>query len=55
LTFYDNDGRLKMLLRIQAGANAVARAWVMKDNSQHDRIVMGLSLSGADEEPFLAY
>jgi hypothetical protein len=54
MTFSDNLGRLKMLLRIAPGNNQ-SPVLVMKDNKQNDRIVMGLSLNGASKEPFLVY
>lgn len=50
--FSDNQGRLKMLLRL-AGQNQ-SPVLVMKDNQQNDRVVLGLSLNNANEEPFLA-
>jgi len=52
MTFSDNQGRLKMLLRI-AGPNQ-SPVLVMKDNQERDRVVLGLSLGDAGEEPFLA-
>ena len=52
MTFSDNQGRLKMLLRI-AGPNQ-SPVLVMKDNQERDRIVLGLSLGDSGEEPFLA-
>ena len=52
MTFSDNQGRLKMLLRI-AGPNQ-SPVLVMKDNQERDRVVLGLSLGDSGEEPFLA-
>ncbi len=52
IAFSDNQGRLKMLLRI-AGQNQ-SPVLVMKDNHENDRIVLGLSLNNPGEEPFLA-
>lgn len=50
--FSDNKGALKMLFRL-AGRNG-SPVIVMKDNQHRDRIVMGLALNDANEEPFLA-
>ena len=52
MTFSDNEGRLKMLLRL-AGPNQ-SPVLVMKDNQERDRVVLGLSLGDSGEEPFLA-
>jgi hypothetical protein len=52
MTFSDNQGRLKMLLRI-AGPNQ-SPVLVMKDNQERDRVLLGLSLGDSGEEPFLA-
>jgi hypothetical protein len=49
----DNNGHLKMLLRL-AGENQ-SPVLIFKDNKGVDRIVMGLGLSDAGEEPFLSY
>jgi len=54
VTFYDNEGRLKMLLRVAAGKNQ-SPVLIMKDNEHRDRIVLGLGLNDENEEPFLAY
>jgi hypothetical protein len=54
MTLYDNHSHLKILLRIASGRNE-SPVLVMKDNLDRDRIVMGLSLNGPGEEPFLVY
>lgn len=54
ITLSDNQGHLKMLLRMAPGKNQ-SPVLVMKDNQQRDRIVMGLSLNDDGEEPFLVY
>lgn len=50
--FSDNSGNLKMLFRL-AGTNQ-SPVIIMKDNQHRDRVVMGLSLNEAKQEPFLA-
>lgn len=54
ITLSDKNGRLRMLLRVAAGNNQ-SPILVMKDTKGKDRVVLGLDLNGADEEPFLAY
>jgi hypothetical protein len=44
---------VKGLLRLAGGNHS--GVVVVKDNADHDRVVMGLDLSGPDEEPFLVY
>lgn len=48
----DNKGHLRMLLRL-AGDNE-SPVLIMKDKTGRDRIVLGLALSDASEEPFLS-
>lgn len=48
----DNQGQLKLLFRL-AGKNE-SPVLILKDNRQRDRIVMGLGLNDAGQEPFLA-
>lgn len=48
----DNNGHLRMLLRL-AGSNE-SPVLIMKDKNGVDRIVMGLALSDASEDPFLS-
>ena len=49
----DNKGDLRMLLRL-AGSNE-SPVLIFKDKQHRDRMVMGLGLSDAGQEPFLAY
>lgn len=51
-TLYDNNGRLRMLLRIGAGKNQ-SPMLIMKDSLQRDRLILGLSINEAGEEPFM--
>lgn len=48
----DNHGHLKMLFRL-AGPNE-SPVIIMKDNAGRDRVVMGLGLNDAAQDPFLA-
>ncbi len=48
----DNAGRLRMLFRL-AGENQ-SPVIIMKDKGGHDRLVMGLNLSGETDAPFLS-
>jgi hypothetical protein len=48
----DNNENLRLLLRL-AGTNS-SPVLVMKDKEHRDRLVVGLGLNGADEEPFIA-
>lgn len=48
----DSKGNIRLLLRL-AGKNE-SPVLVMKDQSGTDRLVLGLSLSGGQQEPFLS-
>ncbi len=48
----DNSGHIRMLMRL-AGDNE-SPVLIMKDKSGSDRLVMGLGLSDAKQEPFLS-
>jgi hypothetical protein len=50
---FDNAEKLRLLLRL-AGPNE-SPVLVFKDGKGHDRMVLGLALNDAGEEPFLAY
>jgi hypothetical protein len=50
-TLYDNEGKLKMVLRLD-GPNQ-GPLIIMKDNSGTNRMIMGLDIWDKDEEPFL--
>ncbi|MBI1216733.1 MAG: hypothetical protein GC185_13065 [Alphaproteobacteria bacterium] len=52
MTLYDNDGRLRMLFRLD-GPNQ-GPLIIMKDKRGRDRIIFGLDLWSEDEDPFLA-
>ncbi len=49
----DNRGGLRLLLRL-AGRNE-SPVLVFKDKAKRDRLVIGLGLSDADEEPFIVH
>jgi hypothetical protein len=51
--FSDNQGGLRMLFRL-AGSNE-SPVLVFKDRKHRDRMVIGLSLNGNSEEPFIAF
>ena len=51
--FSDNKGKLRLLLRL-AGANE-SPAIVLKDTNGKDRLVMGLALNDAGEEPYIYF
>jgi hypothetical protein len=50
-TLYDNDGKLKMVFRLD-GPNQ-GPLIIMKDNSGTNRMIMGLDIWDKAEEPFL--
>lgn len=50
--FSDNHGNLRLLLRL-AGPNE-SPVIIMKDRQHRDRVVLGLGMADAGEEPFLA-
>jgi len=50
--FSDNGSQLRMLLRL-AGSNE-SPVIIFKDKSSRDRIVLGLGLEDAGQEPFMA-
>ncbi|TAL38776.1 MAG: hypothetical protein EPN97_03475 [Alphaproteobacteria bacterium] len=50
-TLYDNDGKLKMVLRLD-GPNQ-GPLIIMKDNTGTNRMIMGLDIWDKAEEPFL--
>ncbi len=52
LALSDNGGHIRMLLRL-AGDNE-SPVLIMKDKKGSDRLVMGLGLSDAKQEPFLS-
>jgi hypothetical protein len=52
MTFYDNNGLLRLLFRLD-GPNQ-GPLIIMKDKKQQNRVIMGLDIWDADEEPFLA-
>ena len=47
---WDNSGNLRMLLRL-AGSNE-SPVIVFKDREHHDRLVMGLDMTGSEEAAF---
>jgi hypothetical protein len=49
----DNQGHIRLLLRL-AGSNQ-SPVIIFKDSKGSDRILMGLALNDASEEPFLTY
>ncbi len=52
LALSDNTGHIRLLFRL-AGENE-SPVMIMKDKSGRDRVVMGLQLGGAEQEPFLS-
>ncbi len=52
MAMFDNQRRIRFLVRL-AGAND-APVLVFKDKSGKDRMVLGLGMNDADENPFLA-
>lgn len=50
---WDNAGALRMLLRL-AGGNE-SPVLIFKDRQGNDRMVMGLGLNDAGQEPFITY
>jgi hypothetical protein len=52
LALSDNAGHIRLLFRL-AGENE-SPVMIMKDKSGRDRLVMGLQLGGAEQEPFLS-
>lgn len=52
LALYDNKHYIRLLLRL-AGHNE-SPVIVFKDTNHRDRMVIGLGMEGADQEPFIA-
>lgn len=52
LALYDNKHNIRLLLRL-AGHNE-SPVLVFKDTNHRDRMVIGLNMEGADQEPFIA-
>lgn len=54
LSLMDNEGKLRLLLRVTQGKNK-SPVLVMKDSKGADRIIMGMAINAEGEEPFLAW
>ena len=52
MALYDNKHNIRLLLRL-AGHNE-SPVLVFKDTNHRDRMVIGLGMEGADQEPFIA-
>ena len=52
LALYDNSHNIRLLLRL-AGHNE-SPVLIFKDTNHRDRMVIGLGMEGADQEPFIA-
>lgn len=51
-SLYDNNGRQRLLLRLAGGKNQ-SPMLVMRDSRQRDRLIIGLHVNDAGEEPYM--